>query len=69
MKNSLTPASYLHIDPKSADLGLLKPLMHHKRVWIGFFNSVPWPLPSHPEAMKMEAVAWLTSALTGAIHT
>jgi hypothetical protein len=19
----------------------------------GFFNSVPWPLPGHPEAMKM----------------
>jgi hypothetical protein len=20
----------------------------------GFFNSVPWPLPGHPEAMKMD---------------
>jgi hypothetical protein len=20
----------------------------------GFFNSAPWPLPGHPEAMKMD---------------
>src|SRR5829696_9018838 len=34
----------------------------------GFFNSAPWPLPGHPEAMKMVPSPTLTSALTGAIY-
>src|SRR5215203_54299 len=39
-----------------------------ERVDNHFFNSAPWPLPGHPEAMKMVPSPTLTSALTGAIY-
>jgi hypothetical protein len=49
--------------------GYWSPIWGRYQLIADFFNSGPWPLPGHPEAMKMEPRRLeLTSTLTGAIH-
>jgi hypothetical protein len=58
LKNSL----YAHSDPgsgpKYTEFGTFwsfwSPIGSHFRLGADFFNSAPWPLPGHPEAMKMD---------------
>ena len=70
MKNSLCA----HFDPISgpkrtvfgAFWSFWSPNRSHFRLRADFFNSAPWPLPGHPEAMKMDPSPTLFSHQAGA---
>jgi hypothetical protein len=62
-RNSLLNNSlYAHFDsrsgPKYTEFGALwsfwTPMRSHFQLSTHFFNSAPWPLPGHPEAMKVD---------------
>ncbi len=58
LKNSLCARFEARSGPKRTVFGsfwsLWSPIRSHFQLGADFFNSAPWPLPGHPEAMKMD---------------